>query len=243
MSALFVFLAQCGYQEASKPKQNSTHTLPQSSDATSINLNGFPCEISEDEMKFSLQTLKEAGYTSQNLINQERQFFHQESSEAHQLEWEDRLWKLAICHAKDMCDQNYFSHINKKGLSPFQRAMQSLGTVYLSFGENISSSFDTSKDYESEEQRIAATEKRHLAYMDECVCGDGCSEKQVGGHRKNILDSDFTHIGVGVWFCRKNETWYEAQNFWRIDMTKAHKNTYCKERSSENPPEIFSVLK
>ena len=73
--------------------------------------------------------------------------------------------------SQDMKDKNYFSHTSPTYGSPFDR-LKVLGISYKAAGENIAKG-----------QRTA--EEVVTAWMN--------SE----GHRANILDSKFTHIGVG----------------------------------------------
>lgn len=73
--------------------------------------------------------------------------------------------------SQDMKDKNYFSHTSPTFGSPFDR-LKALGIDYKSAGENIA------KGQKSPEEVVQA-------WMN--------SE----GHRANILNKDFTHIGVG----------------------------------------------
>lgn len=73
--------------------------------------------------------------------------------------------------SQDMKDKNYFSHTSPTFGSPFDR-LKALGIAYKSAGENIA------KGQRTPEEVVQA-------WMN--------SE----GHRANILNKDFTHIGVG----------------------------------------------
>lgn len=73
--------------------------------------------------------------------------------------------------SQDMKNNNYFSHTSPTFGSPFDR-MKALGIAYKSAGENIA------KGQQTPEQVVEA-------WMN--------SE----GHRANILDANYTHIGVG----------------------------------------------
>ncbi len=81
------------------------------------------------------------------------------------------LMASARTKSQDMKDKNYFSHTSPTYGSPFDQ-MKSLGISYKSAGENIAKG-----------QRTA--EEVVTAWMN--------SE----GHRANILNPDYTHIGVG----------------------------------------------
>lgn len=78
--------------------------------------------------------------------------------------------RVARIKANDMVDNNYFSHTSPTHGSPFDM-LRSHGIKYLYAGENLAGN--------------PTIEGAHQALMN--------SE----GHRKNILSSDFTHIGIG----------------------------------------------
>ena len=84
-------------------------------------------------------------------------------------DWE--LSRVARIKSQDMKDNKYFSHTSPIYGSPFQM-MKSFGIKYRSAGENIA--------------RGQATPQAVVnAWMNS------------SGHRANILNSSFTHIGVG----------------------------------------------
>lgn len=78
---------------------------------------------------------------------------------------------VARIKAQDMIDNNYFSHNSPKYGSPFDM-MKSFGVSYVTAGENIAGN-----------QTVQAA---HNALMNS------------PGHRKNILNPEFTHIGLGI---------------------------------------------
>ena len=82
-----------------------------------------------------------------------------------------QLTNVARVKAQDMIDNNYFSHNSPKYGSPFDM-MQSFGIKYVQAGENIAGN-----------QNV---QNAHNALMNS------------PGHRKNILNPDFTHIGLGI---------------------------------------------
>lgn len=119
--------------------------------------------------------------------NQER-----EKLGLNKLEYEAKVGDIARDHSKNMAENNFFDHVNLQGLSPSDRISKNYPTL-LTFGsaENIASNFgDTDEE--------AAT-NLIKAWMN--------SE----GHRKNILNSNFTYIGVGVYI--KDKKIYATQNF------------------------------
>lgn len=87
------------------------------------------------------------------------------------LEIDNRLMAAAREKSEDMKKNQYFSHTSPTFGSPFDR-LKALGISYQSAGENIAKGQKTAEEVVE-------------AWMN--------SE----GHRANILDSNFTHIGVG----------------------------------------------
>ena len=84
-------------------------------------------------------------------------------------DWE--LCRVARYKSQDMRDRNYFSHTSPTYGSPFQM-MKSFGINYRTAGENIAKGYKTP----------AAVVNGWM---------------NSSGHRANILNSSFTHIGVG----------------------------------------------
>ncbi|MBQ6893483.1 MAG: SafA/ExsA family spore coat assembly protein [Clostridia bacterium] len=84
-------------------------------------------------------------------------------------DWE--LCRVARYKSQDMKDKRYFSHTSPTYGSPFQM-IKNFGISYRSAGENIA---------------------RGYATPDAVVNG----WMNSSGHRANILNSSFTHIGVG----------------------------------------------
>ena len=82
-----------------------------------------------------------------------------------------RLVLVARKKAQDMVDKNYFSHTSPTYGSPFDM-MKAAGITYRTAGENLAGSF--------------SVESAHRALMN--------SE----GHRRNILNPAFTHVGIGI---------------------------------------------
>lgn len=87
------------------------------------------------------------------------------------LEEDWQLSRVARYKSQDMKDKNYFSHTSPTYGSPFQM-MKSFGISYKTAGENIAKGYSTP----------------------EAVVNGWMNSS---GHRANILNSSFTHIGVG----------------------------------------------
>ncbi|MBA1333659.1 MAG: hypothetical protein HPY66_0052 [Firmicutes bacterium] len=87
------------------------------------------------------------------------------------LQVDTELSKGARMKSQDMVDNGYFAHNSPTYGSPFDM-MNSLGIKYRAAGENIA--------------RNSSVLKAHVSLMN--------SE----GHRKNILNPNYTHVGVGI---------------------------------------------
>jgi uncharacterized YkwD family protein len=82
-----------------------------------------------------------------------------------------QLTNVARVKAQDMIDNKYFSHNSPKYGSPFDM-MKSFGIKYIQAGENIAGN--------------QSVQNAFNALMNS------------PGHRKNILDPNFTNIGMGI---------------------------------------------
>lgn len=81
------------------------------------------------------------------------------------------LTKLARLKSQDMISHNYFSHQSPTYGSPFDM-MKSFGITYQTAGENIAGN--------------SSVTGAHTALMNST------------GHRANILNPNYTHIGIGI---------------------------------------------
>lgn len=102
------------------------------------------------------------------------------------LKWDDPASGTARKHSVDMAQNNYFSHENKQGQSPFDR-MKENGIKFRSAGENLAYGQSSS---------IFA----HEGLMNS------------PGHRENILLDTYSHLGTGVAFNEKLQPFY-TENF------------------------------
>lgn len=87
------------------------------------------------------------------------------------LEWRDDLAKVGEDYARYMWINQYFGHIDPEGNDPFDR-LESAGIRFLVAGENLA--------------MAPSTPIAHQGLMDS------------PGHRANILQPDFGHMGIGV---------------------------------------------
>lgn len=130
------------------------------------------------------------------LVNQERT-----KAGRQPLRLDARLSCLARQYAQDMAVRKFFSHYDPEGNSPFDR-LHKRNITYRAAAENL---FKGWRDPEEESMKIA-----HSFLM------------QSPGHRRNILDSDFTVIGVGV--VRTPEEWtYVVELFLLPSLADARK--------------------
>ncbi|MFW6036149.1 MAG: CAP domain-containing protein, partial [Halothermotrichaceae bacterium] len=84
---------------------------------------------------------------------------------------DSEVTRVARIKAQDMVDNNYFSHYSPTYGSPFDMLDQ-FGVDYQYAGENLAQN--------------VSVERAHQALMNS------------SGHRRNILNPNFTHIGVGI---------------------------------------------
>ena len=100
---------------------------------------------------------------------------------------DESLSNVARTHSRDMYNRNFFSHTNPDGLSPFDR-IKNYGITYRYAAENIAAG---------------------QATPEEVVASWMNSE----GHRKNILNSNFTKIGIGYYKSSNGYVHYWTQCF------------------------------
>jgi uncharacterized protein YkwD len=102
------------------------------------------------------------------------------------LSWDDQVRDTARKHSLDMAEQNYFSHTNLEGESPFDRM--------------------------GEDQVAFRTAGENLAYgqLSSIFAHEGLMNSK--GHRENILQPHYEHLGVGVAFNEKAQPYF-TENF------------------------------
>ena len=94
---------------------------------------------------------------------------------AYPLRWDQRLAAVAKAHSEDMARSGSLSHAGADGSAPWQRVSYS-GIQWLSTGENVA--------------RVRDAAEAEELFMDE--------PKFQQNHRSNILNPNYTHVGVGV---------------------------------------------
>ncbi|WP_227394707.1 CAP domain-containing protein [Jeotgalibacillus aurantiacus] len=98
------------------------------------------------------------------------------------LEWDEAISGTAKKHSTDMAENNFFSHDNLEGQSPFDR-MDEDGIDYAIAGENLA--------YGQYSSVFA-----HEGLMNSL------------GHRENILKSDYAYLGIGVDFNEDSQPFF-----------------------------------
>ncbi len=104
------------------------------------------------------------------------------------LAYDENVATVARAHSKDMADRNYFAHETPEGRSPGDR-LTSTGINWRTCGENIDAGYRTPFD----------------------MSGGWYNSS---GHRSNILNSNFTHLGIGIAYNPELDYgFYGTQNF------------------------------
>ncbi len=132
------------------------------------------------------------------------------------LKWDKKLAKIAREHSEDMARNNYFSHINKKGEGPDERALRhhykiersKNGYILIGLGENIFKTYTFSHYYVYPSDKRTYIYKTTEAIASEIIEGWMHSK----GHRKNILNANFEKEGIGVFITEDGEI-YVTQDF------------------------------
>jgi len=101
------------------------------------------------------------------------------------LKWNTSLTRLAENYAQDMINRGYFSHYNPEGQSPFDR-MKAAGISYSTAGENLA--------------------------INTSVRGAETAFMNSSGHRANILNPNYTEVGIGVRYSANGQV-YVVQEF------------------------------
>jgi uncharacterized protein YkwD len=112
------------------------------------------------------------------LINRDRadQSYSDETTvRARALQWDDRLAAVARAHSEEMARYGFFSHESWDGSSPARR-VSAAGIKWLSTGENIAV--------------CSSVGEAESLFMSE--------PKFQRNHRWNILNANYTHVGVGI---------------------------------------------
>lgn len=123
-----------------------------------------------------IKHLKEVEHKIFRLTNEERR-----KKGLPPLTRDEALVKTARAHSDDMLRRNFFSHVNPDGRTPADRIVPVSAHSIARAGENIWSG--SGQDY-ADSSRISRV------IVDSWMTSPG--------HRTNILNPAFTHLGVGV---------------------------------------------
>jgi uncharacterized protein YkwD len=97
------------------------------------------------------------------------------------LDQDNELAALARRHSEDMLIRKYFSHVNPDNLSPRDRLIPAYSLTFSRSGENIWSG----SGHDASDSLLLAR-----LIVDSWMTSPG--------HRANLLNPDYTHVGVGV---------------------------------------------
>jgi uncharacterized protein YkwD len=121
-----------------------------------------------------------------NIVNEERK-----KNELYELKYDEELADVALVHSRNMVEQNFFSHGDPEGRSPQKRVEEYYPEIFGGVGENIGF------NHGETEEDVAKNLMESWMNSPE--------------HRDNILDDQFSDIGVGVE--QKGSRYYATQKF------------------------------
>jgi len=104
------------------------------------------------------------------------------------VQWHETATDVAYAHSVDMDVRGFFDHVNPDGDDPGDR-LQAAGIKWRTYGENIAVGYPSPQEV-------------MLAWMNS------------PGHRANILEPQFTHLGIGVHSSYQGGPWW-TQDFVR----------------------------
>lgn len=102
------------------------------------------------------------------------------------------LASVARNHSSDMLSKDYFSHVSINGCTTECR-IKKAGYVWESYGENLQWMSGQNLSIEGMAEKITS------GWM------------ASGGHRENVLNPDFTHVGVGV--VKEGDKYYTTADY------------------------------
>jgi uncharacterized protein YkwD len=118
-----------------------------------------------------------------------------------ELEWDERLSRIARAHSEDMARRRFFDHVNPDGKSPTDRGKaagyecrKARGSYYrVGLAENLYQGSLYSRI------RIKGTERIYDWNSPEEIAKQSVSGwMKSPGHRRNILEKDYSQTGVGI---------------------------------------------
>ena len=142
-------------------------------------------------------------------INTDRKNHPEESDCAPAIKWNAALAAVATAHSQNMCRHRTLTH-KLEGKDPFDR-LTDAGINFVAAGENVTNGTDG----------VYALDDLEDGLMEEPEC--------KSNHRGNILNRDFTHVGIGVVHCDDGNL-YITQDFatFSFDDLRDDPHEYCK---------------
>jgi uncharacterized protein YkwD len=164
------------FSASSSSASNSSANQPASRTATEATC--LPKSGSESCETTSLAASEDYEILMWKLINRDRSDVtcqDETKGRAGTLQWDARLAAVARAHSEEMASKGFFGHAAIDGSMPGVRISRA-GIQWRASGENIAKFPDISE--------------AETAFMNE--------PKFQPNHRANILNPDFTHVGVGI---------------------------------------------
>lgn len=175
-------------------QRNATPTQNSQAAQNQVLNNNISNEVSDDTT--SVFPVIDIGQEMLERINQARR-----SAGLNPVEWDQFAASVGERHAQEMTEYGYFSHWNLSGFGPDLRYGFSGG--YLDVMENISSYYERFDDGTP----VLITDWDNVILQ----AHEGLMNSP--GHRKNILDPNHTHVGVGFSYNTETGVFALAQEF------------------------------
>jgi uncharacterized protein YkwD len=153
----------------------------------------------------ALPTLLWAGFSAKDLVSAERTMWSLVNVERGHtglapLEYDDLLAGVARAQSQDMLKRRFFSHTNPDKEGPGDRAVRIHPELIARIGENLHHVMITPGFELSEKMGLDQITRDGMASL-----------MKSPGHRANILNSDYDHVGIG--YAASEEEVYITQVF------------------------------
>ncbi|MGH2416393.1 MAG: CAP domain-containing protein, partial [Microcystaceae cyanobacterium] len=147
------------------------------------------------------------------LVNEERAKFNLNT-----LTLSEKLDTAADLYSRDLALNDYFDHTGRDGSSPGDRIEKAGYTLWTTWGENIAAGYVT-------------PESVVQAWIDS------------PDHRANILNADFTHMGLGYTFLANDEGKINFQSYWAQDFGAGDPDPGQYIAQNDLSPPIYTTIK
>jgi len=168
---VLIFCVACLFSCSTKKKHSSSRDSGGGGGGTGTNTGYDPGSNVADAAQYEQDVF--------DMVNDERA-----SAGASALAWCDGLHACAKAHSNDMCDRGFFAHTNPDGEDPSARGRLGHAGTYT-FQSIVSSPYSWGIA-----ENIAMGQTSPAQVMTGWM--------NSPGHRANILNSSYTHIGVGL---------------------------------------------